>query len=331
VQGQHEDSEPRKTVAEQLEKNYNASNYEAIFAAFSVVMQEALPIQATKTFFSGVKSQFGNIVERELIRPGPGDAALYRTRCERGTFALTLTVDTNGKIIGLHIGPYREIDLPKMERTKTLMILPFKEEWTLFWGGDTVEQNYHAGAHPSQKHAMDFVIRDERGRSYLSSGRSNDDFYAFGKEIIAPCDGEIILVVDGVKDNAPGQMNPFFPTGNTVILKTGNLEYVIFAHFKQDSIKVAQGQIVKQGDLLGLCGNSGNSSEPHLHFHVQNVEDMNVATGVKCYFADILINGEQRNNCSPVRNDRVKNKTLGSGQLERFGRVQTKEEDGTKK
>ena len=81
-----------------------------------------------------------------------------------------------------------------------------------------------------------------------------------------------------------------------------------FAHFQQHSIKVTQGQKIKKGDLLGLCGNSGNSSEPHLHLHVQNIEDMNVATGVKCYFAEIIVNEESRSDYSPIQNDKIRNK-----------------------
>jgi murein DD-endopeptidase MepM/ murein hydrolase activator NlpD len=305
--GQQAERESHKTVVDQLEKNYNADDCEAIFSAFSTAMQEALPLPEAKKFFAGVKGGYKNIVECEFIRYQNG-AALYKTRCERGTFALTLSFDTNNKISGLYIRPYTDVDLPKMERTKTSLILPFNDEWTLVWGGDTPEQNYHITGHQSQKHAIDFVIKDERGKSYRTSGTSNDDFYAFGKELIAPCDGEVILVVDGVKDNVPGQMNPFFPTGNTVILKTDNLEYFVFAHFKQHTIKVAQGQKIKQGDLLGLCGNSGNSSEAHLHFHGQNVEDMNIAVGVKCYFAEILVGGEKRSDYSPLQSDKVRNR-----------------------
>jgi len=95
--------------------------------------------------------------------------------------------------------------------------------------------------------------------------------------------------------------------GNTVIIKTQNNEYLFFAHFKQHSIKVQQGQKVKQGQLLGLCGNSGNSSEPHLHFHIQNVEDMNIATGVKCYFDKIIVNGREKTDYSPIKGDEIKN------------------------
>lgn len=129
--------------------------------------------------------------------------------------------------------------------------------------------NYHV-ENRAQKNAFDFVITDKDGKSYKTDGKDNEDYYAFGKELIAPYDGEIVLSVDGVEDNIPGELNPIYVPGNTVILKTTNNEYLILAHFKQNTIKVKKGQKVKKREVLGLCGNSGNSSEPHLHFHIQN-------------------------------------------------------------
>lgn len=58
--------------------------------------------------------------------------------------------------------------------------------------------------------------------------------------------------------------------------------------------------------MIGLCGNSGNSSEPHLHFHIQNIENMNDAPGVKCYFDKLMVNGQLKSDYSPVRGDKVK-------------------------
>jgi murein DD-endopeptidase MepM/ murein hydrolase activator NlpD len=101
-------------------------------------------------------------------------------------------------------------------------------------------------------------------------------------------------------------MNPIYVPGNSVFLKTKNNEFILFAHFKQFSIKVKQGDKVKLGQVLGLCGNTGNSAEPHLHFHLQNVEDMNIATGVKCYFDSIIVNGEKKNDYSPIKGDKIK-------------------------
>jgi murein DD-endopeptidase MepM/ murein hydrolase activator NlpD len=81
---------------------------------------------------------------------------------------------------------------------------------------------------------------------------------------------------------------------------------LLFAHFKQYSIKVKEGQKVKKGQLLGLCGNSGNSSEPHLHFNIQNSEDMNVVTGIKCYFDQLFVSGTLKTDYSPVQKDKIR-------------------------
>ncbi|MCX6225784.1 MAG: hypothetical protein NTV01_13705 [Bacteroidia bacterium] len=56
---------------------------------------------------------------------------------------------------------------------------------------------------------------------------------------------------------------------------------------------------------LELCGDSGNSTEAHLHFHVQNVENMNVATGVKCYFDHLSVNGLPKTDYSPLKKDKI--------------------------
>ena len=218
-----------------------------------------------------------------------------------------ISLDSSSKINGLFVKPFKEDNLPKLERNKTELILPFKGEWTVFWGGDTKELNYHVESE-AQKNAFDIVITDKNGKTFKTDGKTNEDYYAFGKELIAPCDAEVVLVVDGVKDNNPGELNPIYVPGNTVILKTDNNEYLFFAHFKQNSIVVKQGQNVKQGELLGLCGNSGNSSEAHLHFHIQNVEDMNKATRAKCYFDEIIVNEEFKKDYSPIKGEKIKNK-----------------------
>ena len=116
------------------------------------------------------------------------------------------------------------------------------------------------------------------------------------------------MVVDGIPDNKPGVMNPLFISGNTVVLQTGKNEFLFFAHFKKHSIRVKEGDVIKQGQLLGLCGNSGNSSEPHLHFHIQNTNNMMTGTGIKSYFKNIVVNGELKSNYSPVRGELIQNK-----------------------
>ncbi len=292
-----------KTVAENFEKNYNSDSFEVIFNMFDIEMQKALPLDKTIDFLTGLKMQAGKISKREFVKYEQTYAS-YKTNFERALFAVNISIDNNSKINGLFVKPFKESDLPKIERNSTKLKLPFKGVWTVVWGGDTKELNYHVESE-AQKNAFDIVIRNDKGISYKTNGKTNEDYYAFGKELIAPCDGEVVLVVDGVKDNKPGELNPIYIPGNTIIIKTANNEYLFFAHFKQNSIKVKQGQKIKQGQLLGLCGNSGNSSEAHLHFHIQNVENMVAATGIKCYFDKLIVNGQQKTNYSPIQKDKI--------------------------
>jgi len=294
-----------KSVADSFEMNYNTNNFDAIFLSFSTEMQKALPLDKTKDFLTDLKSQAGKITKRQFVKYEQSYAS-YKTNFERALFAVNISVDKNSKINGLFVNPFKESNLPKLVRNTSKLMLPFKDEWTVIWGGDTKEMNYHVESE-AQKNAFDFVIKNDKGNSYKTDGKTNEDYYAFGKELIAPCDGEVVLVVEGVKDNIPGISNPVYVPGNTVIIKTENNEYLFFAHFKQHSIAVKQGQKIKQGQLLGLCGNTGNSSEPHLHFHVQNVEDTNSATGVKCYFDKIQVNGDTKTDYSPIQKEKISN------------------------
>lgn len=295
-----------KNISEKFEKLYNSNDYDGIFNLFSAEMKNALPKEKANEFFGGLKTQAGKINALDFTKYVRGSFASYKTTFDNGVFAVNISTDNQLKINGLYIEPFKEDDLPKIERNSTKLILPFKDEWTVTWGGDTAELNYHVES-KAQKNAFDFVITDENGKSYKTDGKTNEDYYAFGKELIAPCDGKIVLVVDGIDDNVPGELNPIYVPGNTVILKTANNEYLFFAHFKQNSIKVKKGQKIKKGETLGLCGNSGNSSEPHLHFHIQNVKDMNVATGVKCYFDQIVVDGKIKKDYSPIKGEKIQN------------------------
>jgi hypothetical protein len=292
-------------VADKFESYYNSDKFDSIFVMFSGIMQTALPIDKTTGFLTSLKNQFGKITKRQFIRY-QSSYAIYKTNFERALFSVNISIDNDSKIDGLFVKPFTDENLPKLERNITKLVLPFKDEWTVFWGGDTKELNYHVESQ-AQKNAFDFLITDKKGKSFQTDGQKNEDYYVFGKEIFAPCDGEVVLVVEGVKDNIPGELNPIYAPGNSIIIKTDKNEFMLFGHFKQNSIKVIQGQKIIQGTFLGLCGNSGNSSEPHLHFHIQNVENMNIATGVKCYFDKIIVNGHAKDDYSPVKNDKIKN------------------------
>ena len=295
------EKENYKQVSTRFVSFYNVDKNDSIVAMFSPEMNAALPLDKFSQVTAGLKVQFGVIKKLRFVRLQSA-SALYETTFDKAVLGMTITLNPKNEIAGLLFKPYTEAK--EIIRNNTKMKLPFKGEWSVTWGGDTKEQNYHVES-VAQKNAFDFLIYDEKGLTHKGTGEANEDYYAFGKELYAPCDGEVVLVVDGIKDNIPGILNPIYIPGNTVIIKTANGEFVFFAHFKQHSIVVMQGQKVTTGALLGLCGNSGNSSEPHLHFHLQNTEDMTKATGAKCFFDQLKVNGVLKSDYSPVKGDKI--------------------------
>lgn len=294
-----------KRVVQQFMRIYNTDKYDSLFYLFSSEMKKELPVDKTINFLSNTKSIAGKMLSVNF-ETYESSYASYKTRFERRLYSLYVSLNVNNEINGLLLESYTPANLPRLKRNTSRLILPFNDTWTVLWGGDTKALNYHVEV-PVQKGAFDFIITDDAGKAYKTDSKTNEDYYAFGKDILAACDGEVVLAVDGVKDNIPDNVNPMFVTGNTVLIKTIKNEYVLYAHFKQHSIKVKEGQLVTQGQLLGQCGNSGNSTQPHLHFHIQNVEDMNIATGAKAYFDKIIVNGVSKTDYSPIKDQHIQN------------------------
>lgn len=106
-----------------------------------------------------------------------------------------------------------------------------------------------------------------------------DAYATWGRQVIAPADGQVVYARNDVPDNLPGTAaestysklpDPMHATaGNAVVISHGKGEYSVVMHMQKDSVKVTKGQSVKRGDPIGLIGNSGDSFGPHLHFQVQ--------------------------------------------------------------
>jgi murein DD-endopeptidase MepM/ murein hydrolase activator NlpD len=132
----------------------------------------------------------------------------------------------------------------------------------------------------------------------------------FGQEIVADADGVVTDVVTGVKDNVPGVMNPLMAVGNFVMIKHANGEVSVFCHLKYESTRVKVGQQVKRGETIGLCGNSGNSSEAHLHYQIQGTTLWEAENSMKVFFEKIIVRrdtgkAEVKTEYSPVKGDIV--------------------------
>lgn len=191
--------------------------------------------------------------------------------------------------------------------TKTSLRLPFDDEWLVLWGGRSIQDNYHADT-PDQRFAYDFIVI-ENGYFYDGAGRRNEDYYAFGKSIVAPGDGIVVETEDSIHDNPPGEENLTQEgfLGNYVVIDHENGEYSLLFHFQQGSMAVRPGERVTAGQFLGLCGNSGASDMPHLHYHLQTTpEPLGLgAEGLPIQFRSYRANGKVVTRGEPVRGQQV--------------------------
>lgn len=124
-----------------------------------------------------------------------------------------------------------------------------------------------------QRYAQDWVYLDPvTGQAASGNATLARNYYGWGKEILAVANGTVIGAGDGLPD-AETIYSPLGTTiataaGNYVILDLGNKKYACYAHMINGSVRVKTGDVVKQGQVIGLMGNSGNSDIPHLHFQV---------------------------------------------------------------
>jgi len=296
-----------ETVVGRLVAAINGREYAATRQDFAQGMLDALSLEQAETFFGNLVNESGRIVRLGTPRLTPPNQAVFPAYFERGVVDIDVVLDSRDKIIGLWVRPHvKEIPVPQEHSTS--LRLPLDGAWKVVWGGDTKELNYHHDT-PSQRFAFDFLIAGEDGRSYRGDGTSNEDYYAYGREIVAPANGVVTDAIRGVRDNRPGSMNPYSALGNAVFIRHAEHEVSVFAHFKQGSIRVKVGDEVHAGQVLGLCGNSGNSSEPHLHYHLQNTPVIQDGTGIKCYFSNVIATQDServvKDRYSPIRGDIV--------------------------
>lgn len=212
------------------------------------------------------------------------------------TKAVIVTFDERCTIIGILLKPFYTFPNTDKVYTKNRYIMPVKGEWAVYWGGTNEFINYHY-AYEHQRYAYD-LLKVKDGSTYSGRPEKNESYYAFAEEVIAPQDGKVIKVVDGLDDNIPGQMDDEHPPGNYIVIEHAHKEYSMIAHFKKDSIIVQEGEEVSQKQLLGKCGNSGNSSEAHIHFQIMNSADLRKGKSIRIRF---------KNGVEPIQGEIVTN------------------------
>ena len=128
----------------------------------------------------------------------------------------------------------------------------------------------------AQRFAIDYVRMLDDNKTFSGDQLKNESYPAEGVDALAVANGTVVAVKDSIPENVPGVNSRAVPItletvgGNHVIIDIGAGKYAFYAHLKPGSIRVKKGDRVTRGQVVGLVGNSGNSTEPHLHFHISD-------------------------------------------------------------
>jgi hypothetical protein len=140
--------------------------------------------------------------------------------------------------------------------------------------------------HFSQRFAIDWMLMDKA--EHMVNGNPSDvhSYPGYGAEVIAVADGKVVSSMNEFDDQVPGTLpDPKTITlenldGNHVVMDLGYGVYAFYAHMQKGTVSVVPGNQVKRGQVLGKLGNSGNTSAPHLHFHLMNGPSVTGSSGI---------------------------------------------------
>ena len=220
----------------------------------------------------------------------------------------TLRARVHGNVDG-HAAEFTGSIPIKSEFAQNNYVFPLRGVWYVGYGA-----SFHTGHRWGipEEFALDIAKVGESGLSHKGDGTRFDDYYAYGADVLAAADGRVASVANDQQEDPSAMQRPnetqeaYFArlqkeqgerlakgltaiTGNFVMIDHGKNEYSLYAHLQPGSVGIRVGDQVKAGDVIGKLGSSGNSTEPHLHFHVCDKPDPLMCAGIPVNFSNITI------------------------------------------
>jgi hypothetical protein len=189
-----------------------------------------------------------------------------------------------------------------IERSAVAISPPVRGEWAAFNGPSNASGHRRLvlalDGHTAsgQRFAIDFLQVDSAGNSRRpgTDASKNSNYYAWGTELLAVADGVVAATKDSIPENVPGgravKIDLTTVGGNFVGIDIGGGKYALYAHVQPGSLRVKVGDRVKRGQVIALLGNSGNSTEPHVHFQIADGPSFLAAEGLP-YATDFEVLG----------------------------------------
>ncbi len=207
------------------------------------------------------------------------------------TFYTAITIDQHGERSGS--GTIHAAALPINQDNPIVIRAPIRgTNWLAANGPSNTSLHRRAmlpvngQPHIGQRYAIDWIQLGADGKSFTGDEHNNRSYHAWDQEVHAVANGKIVEVRDGIPENVPNSGKLAVPinydtlAGNHVIQEIGDGHFAAYAHLRPGTLKVKVGDTVHAGDVLGHLGNTGNSTEPHLHFQVCDAPSFPASEGL---------------------------------------------------
>jgi hypothetical protein len=289
-------------MGDQVMDLFHAGDIDAIWAMCSPDVQALLTKADLESVYDQVFASVpvDQLIDRRSMGVGRGMYDASTWDWQGIVLAITWGFDTEGQLSALAINQASELAEPYPDYDSTVeFTFPLDCLAYTAWGGKDELHNYHTYYAPSA-YAYDFLIWQEGG-SCAEPCEANEDYWIFGQPLYAPAAGTVVEAEDVHEDMPPGQKDPQGLEGNHVTLEVAPGEYLLLAHMQSGSVLVAVGDTVEQGQHIGNVGNSGNTTEAHLHIHLQDQESYgNQGQTMPQDFYDIVVDGVDMARGMPV-------------------------------
>jgi hypothetical protein len=289
--------------------------YEMIVANFykSKYVLDAVEARAGATEKTFDRAALENMIVRvgDATQPGPADrvvidagrTAIVFLMLDLGPGKAPETIEHTLHVLGADNAAHVVELAPLAVAAESPIVVapPLRGDWI---AGDSVNNRPDAahrravfidGGRPwlSQRYAIDWVqyqTVDGVRTTWRGPEDRNDSYFCYGQPIYSVADGTVIEAQDGLPENVPHSgkyavaIDANSAAGNHVVEEIAPHRYVLYAHMRPGTVQVKAGQLVRAGEILGHVGNTGSSTEPHLHMHIDDQPSFLAGNGVPYEF-----------------------------------------------
>ena len=311
-------SDKAKARARQLYEYFVRGQAGPLYASFTPDMKKQSSEAKLSTIFKQVSEKLGSPEQMlsENFLPGLGSPVTLYARTSKYSKSklpvmVILAVTGDGNVADLQVTPVQSPPSDEYSdyQDSAKLRLPFNGTWMVLQGGRMIYDNAYA-ASDDNRYSVSFMFLKD-GMAYENTGRKNSDYFCYGQPVLAPAAGMVVQAAGNSADHQPGRGPDIQSRGNYVVIAHGNSEFSLIPYLKAGSLKVRPGQRVKQGQVIGECGNSGSSFAPHVEYSLQNTRGFPLPKTMPAQFVGYTADGKAVPIGEPLRGQMVSNEPKG--------------------